>query len=170
MWGWSCLEKIWHDLRFGARVLRKNPVFAAAAILTLALGIGANSAIFSVVNSVLLRPLPYPDSEKLVMIWESAPQGRMGGARTRVSPVNFLEWGKENSLFSNINIDEAAREIDVAPNTLLKWMKLPEFQAAYREARRAAHGQSIARLQQATQRRGLDPVESDGGRQYAGFH
>jgi transposase-like protein len=54
------------------------------------------------------------------------------------------------ALLTQRNIDEAARAIDVAPNTLLKWMKLPEFQAAYREARRAAHGQSIARLQQAT--------------------
>ena len=54
------------------------------------------------------------------------------------------------ALLTQRNIDEAARAIDVATNTLLKWMKLPEFQAAYREARRAAHGQSIARLQQAT--------------------
>jgi transposase-like protein len=55
-----------------------------------------------------------------------------------------------DALLTQRNIDEAARAIDVATNTLLKWMKLPEFQAAYREARRAAHGQSIARLQQAT--------------------
>ena len=102
MAAWTRLEIIWQDLRFAACVLRKNPAFATAAILTLALGIGANTAIFSVVNSVLLRPLPYPDPEKLVTIWESAPQGRMGGARTSVSPVNFLDWSKDNSLFSNI--------------------------------------------------------------------
>jgi putative ABC transport system permease protein len=63
------IEVFWQDLRFGLRQLRKNPVFAAATILTLGIGIGANTAIFSFVNSVLLRPLPYPHSERLAMIW-----------------------------------------------------------------------------------------------------
>lgn len=62
------LETFWHDVRFGTRQLRRNPVFAAAAILTLGIGIGANTAIFSFVNSVLLRPLPYPDAERLTII------------------------------------------------------------------------------------------------------
>src|SRR6266480_2363396 len=69
--GWETfVETCWRDLRFGLRMLRKSPGFMAAVVLTLALGIGATTAIFSVVYGIIIQPLPFPQSNKLVMIWE----------------------------------------------------------------------------------------------------
>ena len=67
------MQKLWYDLTYGLRMLMKNPRFTAAAVLSLAIGIGANTAIFSVTNALLLRPLPYKDAERLVILWNRSP-------------------------------------------------------------------------------------------------
>jgi predicted permease len=88
------------DLRFGLRSLRKSPGFAAVAVLTLALGIGANAALFSVVNGVLLNPLPYPHAEQLVTLHESKPNFDTGS----ISYPNFKDWRDQNQSFSGTAI------------------------------------------------------------------
>ncbi len=93
--GLPMLETLFQDLRFGARMLFKNPGFTLIAVATLALGIGANTAIFSVVNAVLLRALPYPEPERLVFIEEINP-GR-GWMHFNVSAPNFADWRKQQS-------------------------------------------------------------------------
>jgi predicted permease len=88
------------DVRYGARMLLKNPAFTAIAVLALALGIGANTAIFSVVNTLLLRPLPYKNPSQLVVIWENATH--LGFPKNTPSPANFLDWQKQNTLFEGM--------------------------------------------------------------------
>jgi putative ABC transport system permease protein len=76
IWGFGSLETVWQDLRYGARMLHKRKGFTAVAALTLALGVGANTAVFSVINAVLIRPLPFAEADRLVMIWETQPDVR----------------------------------------------------------------------------------------------
>jgi len=89
-----------NDLRFALRQLAKNPGFTTVAVLTLALGIGANTAIFSIINGVLLKPLPYPEPDQLVTLWERSPQ--RGVEQERVSGPNYLDWRAQNTVFSEL--------------------------------------------------------------------
>src|SRR5438552_13956330 len=95
------VETCWQDLHFGLRMLAKNPGFTAIAVLTLALGIGANTAIFSVVDSVLLRPASYAKPSELVDINEVGPE-TAAGAINEVSPGDFIEWQKQAQAFQGI--------------------------------------------------------------------
>ncbi len=97
---WQPVESLWQDLRYGARMLRKSPGFTAVAALTLALGIGANTAIFSVINGVLLKPLPYSEPHQLVTLWESSPE--RGVEQDRVSGPNYLDWRAQSTVFSGM--------------------------------------------------------------------
>jgi putative ABC transport system permease protein len=86
------------DIRYGVRSLLKHPGFTAIVIITLAVGIGASSAIFSVVNTVLLRPLPYRESDRIVAIQELSPEGKL----VQVTPANFLDWRAQNTVFEQL--------------------------------------------------------------------
>ncbi|MFZ0818621.1 MAG: ABC transporter permease [Candidatus Acidiferrales bacterium] len=121
------MEKLWQDLRFAFRVIAKSPGFAAAAVLTLALGIGANTTIFSVVNAVLLRPLPYPRPEQIVSVFDVQP----GYGNAPMSYPEYADWRNKSQVFqsvaavanqtytiSNLSVPEQVRGIRVSANYL----------------------------------------------------
>src|SRR5215471_4645206 len=98
VWQWPSLESLIADIRYALRMLRKNPGFTAVAVVTLALGIGANTAIFSVVDGVLLAPLPYSQPDRLVTIWESNPRF----PHVWISYPNFLDWQRSAHSFQQM--------------------------------------------------------------------
>ncbi|PYU65539.1 MAG: hypothetical protein DMG49_23995 [Acidobacteria bacterium] len=100
--GLPVLETLFQDLRFAGRMLLKNPGFTAVVVLTIALGVGANAAIFSVVHAVLLKPLPYPESDRLVMVWEKVSLPNYQNDQNEPSPGNFADWRSQNSVFENL--------------------------------------------------------------------
>ena len=94
------VDTLWQDVRYGARMLWRNPGFAAVAVLTLALGIGANTAIFSVINGVLLRPFPYHDPDRLVTVCQS--NAKRGFSQVVVTPGVLKDWREQNSVFEEL--------------------------------------------------------------------
>ena len=92
------IEALRSDLTYAVRMLRRNPGFAATAVLTLALGIGTNTAIFSVCNAVLFKPLPYAEPERIVMLSERMPDGKL----STVAPANFVDWRNGSRSFSGM--------------------------------------------------------------------
>jgi putative ABC transport system permease protein len=99
------IETAWRDIRLGVRSLVHSPIFAAVTVLSLALGIGANTAIFSVVNGLLLRPLPYPEAEQIVDVWHTPPQQAFPGLdRFSVSPANYIDWKAQSTTFEQMAV------------------------------------------------------------------
>ena len=112
VWSIMAIDNLIRDLRLGARALRKSPLFTAVAVLTLALGIGANTAIFSLIDAVMLRPLPFPDANRIVMLWEVPPKRIQAASpgndptQNTVSPVNFLDWRARTHSFTAMSAME----------------------------------------------------------------
>src|SRR5436309_369917 len=96
------MESLIKDLRFAIRSLLKQPAFAAVAVVTLALGIGANTAVFSVINAVLLRSLPYKDPESLVLVWGDTPGEHNLAGRNQVSATDTADLRSQNKVFEEV--------------------------------------------------------------------
>ena len=101
--GLPAFESLVRDVRYGVRTLIKSPGFAIAGIVILGLGIGVNTAIFTVVNAVVLRPLPFADADRIVRLWHTPPQSTFAGMDTfPLSPANFIDWEAQNDVFEKM--------------------------------------------------------------------
>jgi predicted permease len=109
-WGWTRLEQVVRDAAFGLRQIWRNPAFSVIAISTLALGIGGITAIFSAVYSVLIRPLPYTDADRLVMIWDDMTKTE-GNSKFFSTPAEWTEWRRLNTVFSDLACSQSSNAI-----------------------------------------------------------
>jgi hypothetical protein len=121
-------DRLSNDLRYASRQLRSNPGFTIVTILVLALGIGANAAVFSVINAVLLRPLPFPGSGQLVQIWESNPS--RGEVQQTVSPWNFRDWQKQSTSLAQLAVMNMRASLSPHAKFRSEWTPLL-YQAAF---------------------------------------
>jgi putative ABC transport system permease protein len=112
-WGWNWFEHLVRDIRYGIRVLVRNPGFTAVAVITLALGIGSNTTVFSVINATLLRPLPFPHPDRLVLVWETSGKGHDNW--NAVSAPNFWDLERQSKSFEGIAIFDAGRGYNLSP-------------------------------------------------------
>ncbi|HEY4360437.1 MAG TPA: ABC transporter permease [Bryobacteraceae bacterium] len=104
VWRIVWLEELWQDVRYGVRALRHNPGFTAIALLTLAIGIGANTAIFSVVNRVLIQPLPYPGADRLTSVWQLAPGLPSFTRKLNCAPTMYFTYREQNRTFEKFGV------------------------------------------------------------------
>src|SRR5215472_17352086 len=102
MWGWHSIETSFQDIRYALRVLAKNPGFTAVAVVTLALGIGVNTTIFSVVSTMLLRKPPVGNPDQLMMLLSRNPAAAFEADRSPVSAPDFLDWRAQATAFSGV--------------------------------------------------------------------
>src|SRR5258706_3104979 len=98
--GMFVMHTLAQDVRYAIRTLRKSPAIAGAMVVVLALGIGANTAIFSLANALLLRPLPFPDADRLMVVWED--ESWIGFPRNTPAPANYLDWKRQNQVFEDM--------------------------------------------------------------------
>ncbi|HEY8460411.1 MAG TPA: ABC transporter permease [Blastocatellia bacterium] len=138
--GW--LETLWQDLRYGARMLMKNPGFTLVAVAALALGIGANTAVFSVVNAILLQPLPFKDSDRLALIWTRFTA--LGEEQSWMSAPEYEDLQEQSKLFEEFALmrdwifDFTDRgETEMTPSVLVSWNLFPMLGV------KPAHGRSF---------------------------
>jgi hypothetical protein len=112
-WDWSALERLAQDVRHAARSLRKSPGFTAVAVLTLAVGLGMNTGVFTIVNAVMLRSLPYPEPERLVSLWEEATKrAEVGTLNSSGSGVGGTAGSRERTTVSIANLVDYRRGAD----------------------------------------------------------
>ena len=108
--GLPAFESLVRDVRYGIRTLIKSPGFAVAGIVILGLGIGVNTAIFTVVNAVVLKPLPFADADRIVRLWHTPPQSTFAGIEIfALSPANFIDWEAQSEVFEKMAIYRGGR-------------------------------------------------------------